>query len=155
MEKRKQNWSIWAGFLIAITAFVSYFFLFAQFPITRDVPWVNFLLFGLAAALLAVGLWRAFARASAYRGKVSGPILTALSAVVLGGFCYMVFIESRNLPSASDAPKVGQKAPEFSLPDTDGKSTTLAALLSSPIAAKSGPGHVPRGVLLVFYRGYW
>jgi hypothetical protein len=58
MEKRKQNWSLWAGFLVALIAFVSYFLFFSQFPITRDFPWVNFLLFGLAAVLLAAGLRR-------------------------------------------------------------------------------------------------
>jgi hypothetical protein len=154
MEKRKPNWPLWAGFLTALIAFVSYFLFFFQFPITRDFPWANFLLFGLAAVLLAVGLRRAFALPSSYRGKVSGPILATLSAAVLGVFCYAIFIESRDLPAASGAPKVGQKAPQFSLTDTNGKPVSLAALLLGPLA-QSGPGPAPKGVLLVFYRGYW
>ncbi len=155
MEKRKLNWPLWSGFLTAVIAFVSYFLFFYQFPITRDVPWVNYLLFTFAAAFLAVGLRRAFAAPSAYRGKIAGPILAVLSAAVLGAFCYVVFIESKALPSASDALKVGQKAPGFSLSDTSGKPVSLAALLSSPIGGKSGSAHAPRGVLLIFYRGYW
>jgi hypothetical protein len=155
MEKRKSNWPLWAGFLSAVIAFVSYFLFFFQFPITRDFPWVNFLLFGLAAVLLAMGLRRAFAHPSYYRGKISGPILATLGAAVLGVFCYTIFIASRQLPAAAGAPKVGQKGPDFSLSDTDGKSLSLAGLLSAPLADQSGPGHAPKGVLLVFYRGYW
>jgi hypothetical protein len=32
MEKRKPNWSLWAGFLVALIAFVSYFLFFSQLP---------------------------------------------------------------------------------------------------------------------------
>ncbi len=155
MEKRKPNWSLWAGFLIALVAFVSYFLFFFQFPITRDFPWANFLLFGVAAILLAAGLRRAFALPSSYRGKISGPILATLSAAVLGVFCYTIFIGSRDLPSAAGAPKLGQKAPQFSLSDTNGKPVSLAELLSAPAAAQPGPGPAAKGVLLIFYRGYW
>ena len=155
MKKRRLNWSLWAGFLVSGVAFATYFLFFAQFPVTRDFPWVNLLLFGAAAALFIVGLQRAFVNASSYRGRVSGPILTTLSTVILGFFCFSVFVESRHLPSAENAPQVGQKAPQFSLPDTNGKSESLSELLSTPIGATSAQGRVPKGVLLVFYRGYW
>jgi hypothetical protein len=155
MKKRRLNWSLWAGFLVSAFAFVSYFLFFAQFPVTRDFPWVNFLLFGAAAVLLVVGLQRAFVSSFSYHGKVSGPILATLSAVILGFFCFSVFVESRQLPSAEHAPHVGQKASQFSLPDTNGRLKSLAELLSTPFGAPSAPGRVPKGVLLVFYRGYW
>jgi hypothetical protein len=32
MEKRKPNWSLWAGFLVALIAFVSYLFSFRSSP---------------------------------------------------------------------------------------------------------------------------
>ena len=73
MEKRKPNWSLWAGFIVALIAFVSYFLFFSQFPITRDFPWANFLLFGLAAVMLAVGLRRAFGRPILLSRKNLGP----------------------------------------------------------------------------------
>ena len=154
MKKRRQNWPLWVGFLVSVVAFVSYFLFFAQFPLTRDFPWVNFLLFVAAALLLAAGLRRVWGRPSSYHGKVSGPILATMSTVILGFFCFNVFVESRQLPAAVHAPQVGQKAPPFSLTDTSGRSESLSELLSTPIGA-SAPMRVPKGVLLVFYRGYW
>jgi len=56
-----------------------------------------------------------------------------------------VTVATRRLPPSHGAPHVGQKAPDFTLLDSNGKSVTLTALLASS----------PRGVLLVFYRGYW
>ena len=32
MEKRKRNWSLWAGFLVVLIAFVSYFLFFPSSP---------------------------------------------------------------------------------------------------------------------------
>ena len=60
MRKLDWNWPAWAGFLLSILAFVSYFMVFARFPITRNVPWVNFLLFGVAALFFLTGLKRVF-----------------------------------------------------------------------------------------------
>jgi peroxiredoxin len=54
------------------------------------------------------------------------------------------------LPASKGAPQVGQKMPEFSLPDADGKQVSLNELLSTPVDGQS-----PKGVLLIFYRGYW
>jgi hypothetical protein len=155
MEKRRKNWLPWLGFLTSIVAFLSYFLFFFQFPITRDVPWVNYLLFALAALLLAIGLRRAYGQTSLYRGRIAGPILTLLSAAILGVFCFTVLVESRNLPASTGAPHVGQKAPPFALADINGKMVSLSELLSNPIDAPAGPKHPIRGVLLVFYRGYW
>jgi hypothetical protein len=150
--KRRWNWHLWVGFLFCVAAFVSYLFVFARFPVTRDIPWVNFLLFAVAGALLVVGLQRAFGHPQQYRGKISGPILGALSLLALGFFCYIVFYMTRQLPPPSAALRVGQKAPEFVLPDTNNNPVALSSLLSSPMPGSQTP---PIGVLLVFYRGYW
>jgi peptidoglycan/LPS O-acetylase OafA/YrhL len=61
MKFRRFNWPIWAGFLLSLLAFLSYFSVFVWFPVTRDFPWANLLLFGIAAALLLVGVRQAFA----------------------------------------------------------------------------------------------
>ena len=65
-------------------AFVSYFLVFVWFPVTRDFPWANLLLFVIAAALLLVGVRRAFApdRPRPKLSKIVGSVLATLSVVV-------------------------------------------------------------------------
>jgi len=151
--KRRWNLLIWAGFLLVAVGLVSYVPFFALFPSTRDFPWVNLSLFGLGAVLLGKGLGQAFGQPQLYRGKVFGPILTALSLAGIGFFCYGLLYVARQLPAAAAAPRVGQKAPDFSLPDQNGKAVTLAELLTS--APVGGAGGKANGALLIFYRGYW
>jgi hypothetical protein len=52
VRKRYWNWRIWAGFLVAVAAVLSYGTIFIRFPVTRNVPWVNWLLFAGAIWLL-------------------------------------------------------------------------------------------------------
>jgi hypothetical protein len=149
--KRRPNTPLWIGFLIAIFAFLSYIPIFAKYPITRDMPWVNFLLFALALVFLLVGLRRAFAQSNLYRGKIAGPILTTISVATLVLFCVFTFSLGKHLPPSTQGPKIGQKAPDFALTDTNGATVTLASLLSSPVSASQPT----KGVVLIFYRGYW
>jgi hypothetical protein len=155
VKTRRMNWPLWAGFLLSLAALGSYPLFFARFPVTRDVPWVNILLFGAAVVLLAAGLRRAFSQQALYRGKISGPILTVASVAFAGIFVHLVFFGSRGLPASHGAPKVGQKAPDFTLPDINGKPVSLSGLLAEAQAASSDNGKPPRSVLLIFYRGYW
>jgi hypothetical protein len=87
------------------------------------------------------------------RGKIAGPILAALSVVAFGFFSYLIFYELRQLPSSAGAPRVGERAPEFTLPDQDNNQVSLADLLSAP--ASSGSTAKGNAVLLIFYRGFW
>jgi hypothetical protein len=141
-----------AGTLIAVAAFISYPLLFSQFPITRDVPWVNFLLFGIALVLFVGGLQKASGSSITWRTWVGRAVLGVVSVVALWSLCFMVFYKSRQLPPSTGSPQVGQKAPEFELQDVNNQAVTLAELLSAPIPGTKTP---PKGVLLVFYRGYW
>jgi drug/metabolite transporter (DMT)-like permease len=141
--KRRWNIPIWAGFAIVIFALVSYIPIFAVFPVTRDVPWANYLLFLAGAGLLAVGLKRAFQNPDRYRGKISGSILAVLSVLSFGFFVTGVVYLTKQIPSAERALRPGQQAPPFVLQDTGGKPVASAELLK---------GH--RAVVLVFYRGY-
>jgi hypothetical protein len=150
--KKRWNWSLWMGFLFVLAGFLSYTF-FAQFPVTRDFPWANFLLFGAGGIFLLVGFVRALGKPQSYRGKIAGPILAALSVVVFGFFSYLIFYELRQLPTATGAPRVGEKAPAFTLPDQDNNPVSLADLLSAPVSAAS-PAKA-NAVLLIFYRGFW
>lgn len=149
-ENRSRNWLLWAGFLLALVAFISYLFVFVNFPITRNIPWLNLLLFALAGVLLVAGLQRAYRRPERYRGKIAGPVLATISVLIAGLFIFQIFVLGRQIPASKGAPQVGAKAPDFTLLDTNSKQVSLAALLNSPIQ-----GAQPKGVLLVFYRGYW
>lgn len=135
---------LWTGFAIVLLSVISYVPVFANYPETRDVPWVNYLLFLIGGALLALGLKRAYGQPDQYRGKISGPILTGLSAVCAVFFLLFIFYFGKQLPAASNALKVGQPAPAFTLRNADGKQTSLADLLKGQ-----------RGAILIFYRGYW
>lgn len=152
MNVRRLNWPLWVGFLLTLVAFLSYFFIFVWFPLTRDFPWANLVLFLIAAVLLFAGMRRGFAsdRPHPTRAKIVSSIVGLLSLAVIGFFVFTIFIAARWLPASAGAPQVGQRAPDFTLPDTTGKSVSLAELLSSPVN-----GTPPKGVLLVFYRGYW
>lgn len=137
---------------MTFVAAFSYFAVFVWFPVTRDFPWANLLLFLLAAVLLFFGLRRAFAahRAHPRRSKVVASLVTTLSVTIFALFIFALFVVARWLPASTGAPRVGQKAPDFTLADTSGKAVSLNELLSTPIN-----GSPPKGVLLIFYRGYW
>ncbi len=151
--RRRWNFSLWAGFFLVVIGLVSYVPFFALFPLTRDFPWVNLLLFVAGGTLLVSGLRRAYREPQIYRGKILGPILAVLSLAGIGFFGYGLFYVARQLPSSTAAPRVGQKAPEFTLLDQNGKPVALADLLSSP--PSGAPSAKAKGVLLIFYRGFW
>ena len=143
VTKRRPNLLIWTGFAVVLLAFPSYFLFFALFPITRDIPWANFLLFIAGVSLLAVGLMRAYRSPELYRGRISGPILSALALLTVGLFCYGVLVLTK-VPSVHGAPKPGDPAAPFALSNAEGTPVRLSDLLQGRRAA-----------LLIFYRGYW
>ena len=73
------------------------------------------------------------------------------AAVLLVAWCALSSPVGAQLPASKGAPAVGQKAPDFTLPDAGGKPLSLADVL----AGKDVEGKKPNGVLLIFYRGYW
>jgi hypothetical protein len=131
------NGRLWSGLLLAVVSAASYLFFFYRFPITRDVPWVNFILFALAIFLLLSGFRRS-------RRKVWAGIVAALGFGFVVLFIVGLTIGSR-VPLSPSAPRVGERAPDFALLDSTRRAVTLPQLLASS----------QRGVLLVFYRGYW
>lgn len=56
---------------------------------------------------------------------------------------------AQQLPASEGAPRVGEKAPDFRLPDANGSPVSLHDLLTGQEGAEAN------WVLLVFYRGYW
>jgi hypothetical protein len=138
---RRWNFSLWLGFILLLAGVFSYQYLI-QFPVTRDFPWVNFLLIGVGLAFLALGLFRAFGNSKLYRGKISGSIMATIGLFLAAFFAYGIFFLARGLPDPTQAPRIGERAPAFALPDQNGKKIALADLLS------------PHGAVLIFYRGY-
>jgi hypothetical protein len=136
-DDRRWNWPLWTGLALSLIAFISYFAFFHQFEITRDLPWANALLFLVAMALLVVGFRRA-------KRKVLAAIVGVIGAAVFVVFGLMIGFGTK-VPASANALRVGQKAPEFVLLDTQNRPVALSGLLAS----------APRGVVLVFYRGHW
>ena len=108
--KRKWNWPIWIGFIIAV-----------------------------GAALLLVGLFRAFGRPQVYRGKVFGSIFAVLSILLFAFFSYEIFYVLRQVPFSAQAPRVGEKAPEFTLPRIEIQWTERELESLAELAAASKP----------------
>ena len=81
-------------------------------------------------------------------GKMAGTILATVALLF-----FMVFggINSSfsQLPLSTGAPSVGQKLPEFTLLDQNGRPESLKDLLRPTRTEKV------RGLVLIFYRGYW
>jgi hypothetical protein len=156
---RKLNWPIWLGLLLSFFAFFSYPFIFVNWATTRDFPWANLILFAIAEIFIVIGVKRAFAPDRRILSKIMGAIGALLSGLVLVGFIFVAFVASRQLPPSANAPQVNQKAPAFTLTDTNNKQTSLSDLLTQPIpsdrAEMVSSARPPRGLLLIFYRGYW
>jgi hypothetical protein len=150
MNIKRFNWATWSGFLLSLFAFLSYYFVFVWFEVTRDFPWVNLLLFAVAVVLLVIGVRRGFSRDRSKLSKVLTSLATFLGLAVCVLFLLAYFVMARQIPASGGAPHVGQKAPEFSIPDTSNRPVSLSELLATPVA-----GRPPKGVLLIFYRGYW
>lgn len=154
MQSRSINGPLWAGLALSLAAMISYPFFFVRWPQTRDFPWANLLLFALAGWLLWKGVRRVqYARETEY-GSGRFARFGAAAAVTIGVLAFallaVVYFTGRMLPVSREAPQIGQAAPEFTLPDSSGHPVSLTELRRQSIEGKA-----PRGVLLVFYRGYW
>ena len=147
---KRINWPIWAGFLLSLVAAFSYPFVFVRWPVTREFPWANLVLFAIALVLLFLGLRRAFRPDKRIASKVFSSLATVFGVVLLAALLFMFFVMGSWLPPSTGAPVVGQKAPAFTLTDPNNSFVTLAQLLTEPVNNKPA-----RGVLLIFYRGYW
>lgn len=152
MDARRINWPLWLGLLVALIGGISYIAVFVWFPITRDFPWVNLLLFLVALVFLWLGIRRGFARDRAHptRSKIITTVVATFSVAIIALFLFSYFVFARWLPPSTGAPQVGQKVPEFTLPDSTGRQVSLNEILTAPIDGKA-----PKGALLIFYRGYW
>jgi len=144
------NWPIWTGFVLSLVALFSYPFVFVRWPITREFPWANLILFAIALVLLFFGLRRAFVPDRTIISKVFSSLAAVFGVFLLAALIFLIYVMGSWLPKSAGAPQVGQLAPAFTLTDSNDKPVTLAHLLSEPVNNKPA-----KGVLLIFYRGYW
>ncbi len=147
--ERPSNSALWWGFALALSAILCNMAFFVQPPAQRFIPWLSLLL-ALGAVILAEKVvWRIFAERRVYRGRIFSSIL-CLFSILLAGVSIFAFFQARTLPHSRGAPHVGQKAPDFTLPDTTRQPVSLDQLF-----APAADGTSPKAVLLIFYRGYW
>jgi len=146
---RKRSLAIWIGLLLTVLGTLSNGLPFIGFP-AAPVPWISLLVSLIGFVVVLVGLWRTFGQSTVYKGKVSGSIAAAFSLLFLAG-AIVFFWTARHIPAESaTAPQLGQRAPDFTLPDSTGHSVSLMQLFSD------SAGKEPhKALLLVFYRGYW
>jgi len=150
LTKPRRNTAPWWGLLLATCAIGCNAGFFVSIPWQGAIAWLSLLFAAMALVFVAVGLWRAYGQAHVYGGKVLSVVL-AVIALLPAGLSVFGFVETRRLPSAAAAPQVGQRVPDFSLPDTSGKVVSLDQLF----APASSESQAPKAVLLIFYRGYW
>jgi cytochrome oxidase Cu insertion factor (SCO1/SenC/PrrC family) len=119
--------------LVSLGAIAGYL-AFLRVPTVRNHPELYLVAFALATVIAAAASWRA--------ARWPNLVALAVSAVllVLGG--YFNFVLAR-VPATATALKVGEPAPDFTLPDATG----------APVSLASFRDRTP--VVLVFYRGYW
>ena len=160
--QRRWPKSIWFGLALIFAAPVVFVTVFIRYPVTRDVPWATLLMFAAGLGLLLHGLLRAWGDPMGSRGKILAPIALTLGLAVTAFFCLGFFVFARQVPDSFGAPRVGQLAPDFSLPDQDGRLVTLAQLIApqagapgASAGAAPGAASGSNGAMLVFYRGYW
>jgi peroxiredoxin len=146
--EKRSSYFLWLGLFFTLLGPLSNGLYFLGFP-AAAVVWITLLLPIAGLAILLIGVRQAFQQSNVRR-KVGGSIAAALSVLVLAGTVGFFFL-ARHLPAPSArAPQVGQRVPDFTLPDSEGHQVSLSTLLAGP-----NPSALPKAVLLVFYRGYW
>lgn len=146
---RKRTLAPWMGLLLTVLGVLSNGLPFIGFP-AAPVPWISLLLSLTGFVVVLLGLWRAFAQSTIYKGRGSGSLAALVSLLFLAG-SIAFFWSARHIPPESNsAPRVGQQVPDFILPDSTQHLVSLTQLFSVPV-----PNAPPKAVLLIFYRGYW
>jgi hypothetical protein len=144
-----KNTAPWWGLLFALAALGCNGAFFLNAPLQRIFPWLSLALAVVALSFLVMGLRLLITRPKVHRGKLLSIVVTVI-ALLPAGLSMLGFVGARMLPRAAEAPQIGQRVPDFTLPDTLGKPVSLDQLL-----AASPNSHAPKAVLLIFYRGYW
>lgn len=131
---------VWLGPLIAAFGLISYFALFSRWPLLRDTAGLNLAIVALGLIVSIFGLARVWHRSTVAR--IGSILSTGLSLTAASTLVWYVFVHSNRLPDDALALDVGDRIPDLSLPDSEGRAVAL------------GP-RADEKVVLVFYRGHW
>ena len=145
---KRTHWAIWLGLLLTALGIAGNVLSVSRLS-TVAFTWLIVAAAVLGAILLVAGVVPAFRHPQQYSGKLWGTVLAALS-LLLCAVSVVFFVFTRHLPRSAGAPQMGQRVPEFTLPNSSGQPVSLSQLLAGAPGAPP-----PKGVLLVFYRGYW
>jgi AhpC/TSA family len=118
---------------IALGAIATYVLLF-RVAVVRNHPEGYIVAFAVATALAALALARS--------RRWPAWLALGLSTVLLAGGVWFNFFVAR-IPDMPTILRVGERPPEFTLPDASGR----------PVSLADYRGKKP--VVMVFYRGYW
>ena len=147
--ERRPNHALWLGLLLTVLGLVSNSLVFVGFP-AATIPWISLVLPVIGTFWVLIGWLRAFRQPEVYKGKIAGSVATIVSVLLLAA-AMAFFWSARHIPAeVASAPHVGQRVPDFTLPDSTGRPVSLMQLFSG-----SAGNPAPKAVLLVFYRGYW
>jgi len=150
--KRARNGSLWLGLAIALAAALCNAVLFLNPPAQRLIPWVSLVLGIVAVVFIALGVKNLFTEPRSIAGRVVGVLVAVVSLLLSAGSIFL-FVDVRAVPASTDSPQVGQKAPDFTLPDINNRPVSLMQVFAT--VPGNGGVEAPNAVLLVFYRGYW
>ena len=130
--------SIWlavVSVVVAAGAVVAYGLLI-RVPLVRSHPGAYVVACALAVALAVLALARARGR------RWPAWLALGLTTLLLAGSGWVNFVVAR-IPASPTVLRVGERPPEFTLPDAAGRPVSLADFRGK------------KPVVLVFYRGYW
>jgi AhpC/TSA family protein len=128
-------WLAVLSVLLAAGAIAAYVLLI-RVPLVRNHPEGYVVAFAVALAVAVLGVTRG--RGRRWPAWIAVGVTGAL--LLAGG--WFNFVLAR-VPGASAAVRVGAPAPDFTLPDAEGRPVSLAEFRGK------------KPVVLVFYRGYW
>src|SRR5213080_4897320 len=121
--------------VVAIGALAAYVLLL-RVAVVRNHPEGYVVAFALAMALAALAVGRARTR------RWPAWLAFGLTSLLLVGGAWFNFVLAR-IPDTPTTLRVGERPPDFTLPDAAGRPVSLAGYRGK------------KPVVLVFYRGYW
>jgi len=125
-----------AGSLVVAIGAVAAYALLLRVAVVRNHPEAYVVAFALATALAALAVARARVR------RWPAWVALSLSGLLLIAGGWYNFVGAR-VPDTPTVLRVGERPPDFTLPDASGR----------PVSLADYRGRKP--VVLVFYRGYW